>query len=201
MIDTGQILRIRIKDGANTAFIAWQKMLQAEITSAKGFVSLEIFPPHDTQKQEWIIIQHFDNTANLEAWLHSNKRKHLLEDADSLVSSYESHRVTSPYDNWFSQGPKENWLLIWKQTMLILLVLFPIVMLEIRYLMPLLCNLNTSLATFIGNVISVSLITWPCMPFCLSFLNWWLQPSNTKNHILGTLLVLMLYVIEIAIFW
>ena len=141
MIDTGQILRIRIKDGANTAFIAWQKMLQAEITSAKGFVSLEIFPPHDTQKQEWIIIQHFDNTANLEAWLHSNKRKHLLEDADSLVSSYESHRVTSPYDNWFSQGPKENWLLIWKQTMLILLVLFPIVMLEIRYLMPLLCNL------------------------------------------------------------
>ncbi|MCE5294675.1 MAG: hypothetical protein LLF94_08695 [Chlamydiales bacterium] len=201
MIDTGQILRIRIKDGANGAFTAWQEKLRGEITTSTGFVSLEIFSPQESKKPEWIIIQHFDNSSNLEAWLHSSKRKNLIKDAESLVSSYESHRVTSPYDNWFSQGPKENWLLIWKQTMLILLVLFPIVMLEIRFLMPLLGNLNTSLATFIGNIISVSLITWPCMPFCLSFLNWWLEPSSTKNHILGTLLVLALYAAEIAIFW
>jgi len=42
------------------------------------------------------------------------------------------------------------------------------------------------------------------MPLAIYALGWWLVPepqNKTKNTILGTLLVLSFYVIEIAIFW
>ena len=54
--------------------------------------------------------------------------------------------------------------------MLVILMLFPIVMLEIRFLSPLLKGVNTSPATFIGNVISVFLLAWLFMPIAIALM-------------------------------
>jgi len=92
----------------------------------------------------------------------------------------------------------------WKLSMLVLLILFPIVMLEFRYLNPFLQNLNISFATFIGNIISVSLIAWPFMPLAIWLLGWWLFPKGTshlKITFLGVLLLLILYFLEVWFFW
>ncbi len=62
--------------------------------------------------------------------------------------------------------------------MLVVLVLFPIVMLELRFLSPLLGGLNSSVSMFIGNVISVALIAWPFMPLVVGPMNWWLLPKK-----------------------
>lgn len=92
---------------------------------------------------------------------------------------------------------------VWKQMMIVLLMLFPIVMLELIFLSPYLSTLHFSLATFIGNAISVALLSWPFMSIAIYCLNWWLTPINmtTGKSIAGALLVIGLYVIEVVFFW
>jgi len=76
--------------------------------------------------------------------------------------------------------------------------------LELKYLLPRLTDLNSSLATFIGNSISVTLISWPMMPIAILFLGWWLAPKPEKRlqaTLWGTIFIILLYLAEIALFW
>lgn len=113
--------------------------------------------------------------------------------------------MISPYAGWFASIAKTGELpSIWKQTMIVLLVLFPIVMLELKYLSPWTASLNAALGTFIGNAVSVTLIAWPVMPIAIWLLGWWLMPRAKGRQlitIVGTLLVVLFYLIELIIFW
>lgn len=153
----------------------------------------------------WITLLQFDTPKNLDRWLNSAERQQVLNEAKPLIVSIESHRMISPYAGWFAPLAKTGEMPpVWKQTMIILLVLFPIVMLELKYLSRLTAGLNISLATFIGNAISVTLISWPMMPIAIFFLGWWLVPQSEKRlraTIVGTLIMILMYLVEIAIFW
>jgi uncharacterized protein len=123
-----------------------------------------------------------------------------------LISSIESHRIYSPFAGWFKslQETAGELPAAWKQTMIVLLVLYPIVMLELKYLNPFLTGLNPSLGMFIGNAISASLVSWPLVPIAIYFLKWWLVPKDPhrlRDTLLGTVVVLVLYIIEVAVFW
>jgi antibiotic biosynthesis monooxygenase (ABM) superfamily enzyme len=86
----------------------------------------------------------------------------------------------------------------------VLLGLFPIVMLEARFLNPRLASLNFSLGMFIGNVLSVAATTYLTMPLFIKALKWWLLPvpdAPKSVHWKGTLLVFALYALSVAIFW
>jgi antibiotic biosynthesis monooxygenase (ABM) superfamily enzyme len=92
---------------------------------------------------------------------------------------------------------------VWKEAMLVLLVLYPIVMVEFKFLFPAIQDLPLAISTFISLVISVTLITWPMMPLAVKFLGWWLSPKGNKRFTnwIGTGVVLGLYLLEILFFW
>ena len=92
---------------------------------------------------------------------------------------------------------------IWKTAALILLTLFPVVTLELRFLNPPLATLNPAIRTFIGNAISVALTTWPLMPLAIWGFHAWLFPENQPRWLVTIMpLVLVLcYLIEIAVLW
>jgi antibiotic biosynthesis monooxygenase (ABM) superfamily enzyme len=87
--------------------------------------------------------------------------------------------------------------------MVVLLVLFPIVMLEMRFLNPWLASLHPSPATFIGNALSVALLTFPLMPIALWALDPWLalSPGQKQKNFFGYLFMAFLYILEVAFFW
>lgn len=180
------------------------KIHQAE-AKFPGFKGVYMQSPNQSGGINWITMLRFDTVENLDRWLHSSERQEILNEAKSLITSLESHRMMSPYAGWFSSLTKEGKPpSVWKQTMLVLLVLFPIVMLELKYLSTFTASLNISLATFIGNAISVTLIAWPMMPIVIWFLGWWLKPASSSSlqiNLLGILFVLFLYLVEIIIFW
>lgn len=186
------------------AYCEWiAKIHQAE-AKFPGFRGVYVQSPSQSHGVNWITLLQFDTPENLDRWLNSRERQKVLEEATPLISLLESHRVISSYAGWFASIAKIGGLPpVWKQTMIVLLVLFPIVMLELKYLSPLIKELNSSLATFIGNAISVTLISWPLMPLTLLSLSWWLSPKSNRHlvTITGTVLVVLLYFIEIAIFW
>lgn len=187
------------------AYRDWAAKIHQAEASFPGFRGVYVQSPKERGEGHWITLLQFDTRENLDNWLKSPERNELLKESSVLISSMESHRVISPYAGWFASIAKVGVLPpVWKQTMLVLLVLFPIVMLELKYLSPLTAGLNFSLGTFIANAISVSLISFPMMPIALYFLGWWLLPDSRKRlqwTIFGAAIVIVLYLLEIAFFW
>lgn len=183
----------------------WLAKIHRAEAKSPGFRGVYVQAPNQTENRKWISFLQFDTQKNLEGWLSSSERKALLEISTTLINSIESHRLASPYGGWFSSlKSREKQVSIWKQTMIVLLALFPLVMLELRFLSPLLAPLNNSLAIFISNTVSVTLLAWPLIPFCIKYLGWWLAPkkqNHLKTTILGTLFVGLLYILEISLFW
>lgn len=188
------------KDSDYRKWIAKIHQVEAKFPGFQG-----VYVQAPIEGHNWITLLQFDTVENLDRWLFSSERQQLLEESQSLITSLDSHRVMSAYSGWFSSLHQSNVVPpVWKQTMIVLLVLFPIVMVELKWLSPLLAGLDASLATFIGNAISVTLISWPMMPIAIWFLGWWLLPKTDKYWLFslaGTAIMLVLYLVEVVFFW
>lgn len=197
-----EVFVTRIAPDKEKAYRDWiSKIHQAE-AKFPGFRGMYLQSPKSGEGENWITLLQFDTQENLERWLSSSERKKILDEAETLILSFEKHRVISPYAGWFSSIAKQGEIPSpWKQSMIVLLLLFPIVMLEGKYLTLLTSGLNPSLAMFISNAISVSLLAWPFVPWAIKCLRWWLQPSSALITFFGFLLILVLYLLEIALFW
>lgn len=200
-----EVFVTQVNPGRENAYREWIAKIHQVEAKFPGFRGVYVQAPSKGQGVNWITLLQFDTPENLDCWLSSSERKEVLKQSKQLIASLESHRVISPYAGWFASIAKDGEMpSVWKQTMIVLLVLFPIVMLELKFLSPLIANLNSSLATFIGNAISVTLIAWPAMPIAIFFLGWWLSPKGNNQQrttIFGSGLLILLYLLEIAIFW
>lgn len=195
-----EVFVTEVVPGKEQDFRKWLAKIHQAEASFPGFKGTYVQAPKEGKS--WVTFLQFDNRENLENWLTSPLRQTILDESNPCIKSLESHFIVSPYAGWFSTLLKEGYIpAVWKQTMLVLLVLFPLVMLELKYLSPWLFSLNKSLATFIGNTISVLFIAWPMMPIALWFLGWWMSSSKFFTSLVGTGLVLLLYFLEILFFW
>jgi uncharacterized protein len=87
--------------------------------------------------------------------------------------------------------------------MVVLLTLYPVVMLELLYLSPLLQALNLAVATFIGNLLSVAALTWLLVPWANRAFSWWLRPTHSVSPRLeaaGVALIIGLYALFVVVF-
>jgi len=200
-----EVFITNVSKGKEEIYKEWiAKVHQIEV-QFPGFKGVYVQSPSQSSGQNWLTFLQFDSRQNLDLWLASPERKNLLMESEPLISSLESHRVISPYSNWFSgidKGGEQP--SVWKQTMVVLLVLFPIVMLQFKFLVLLTKGWDISLATFLGNAISVALISWPLMPIAIKCLRWWLLPKGPNSQaitLLGTLFMFFLYALEVAYFW
>lgn len=199
-----EVFVTQVSPDKEKAYREWIAKIHRAEAKFTGFRGVYVQAPTQGKSRHWITLLQFDTPENLDRWLTSPERLEVLESSKELIESIESHRVISPYAGWFSSLSEGASASVWKQTMLVLLVLFPIVMFELKFLSPLIAPLNMSVGTFIGNAISVTLIAWPMMPVAIWFLGWWLLPEaekNTRLTLIGTFLVIGLYLIEILLFW
>lgn len=200
-----EVFVTKVNPKKNRAFRAWEAKIQKAESKFEGYQGVYIQAPANMLEQgNWITMLRFDNAKNLNRWLESDERREILKEGEPLFEELQSHQVVSPFAGWFAGLTKAGGEApaIWKETMLVLLVLFPLVLLEMKFLVPHIGNLGVALATFIGNAISVSLVSWPMMPVAIYFLGWWLQPNpeqRTQTNILGFVVVLFLYLLEIVI--
>src|SRR5262249_27994435 len=154
----------------------------------------------------WTTLMRFDTAEHLDKWLKSPERAALVREAEPLVEYTHLQQMGTSFPGWFPTDPKTgkgppNW----KAAMLVLLGLFPIVMLEAKFLSPQLAGVNSSLGMFIGNVISVGLTTYLTMPLFIKTFGWWLFPKSEASKVAinaaGTAVIFLLYAIEVAALW
>jgi antibiotic biosynthesis monooxygenase (ABM) superfamily enzyme len=199
-----EVITTYVRPGREYEYQAWAERIHKAEAQFPGYRGGFLQPPASERQHCWTTLVRFAAADQLDAWLNSDERNRLLQEHNALVESWEHHRLPSSFAGWFA-GVSESGVApaVWKQSMLVILVLFPIVMLELRYLSPLLTRLNSSPATFVANVISVTLLAWPFMPLVIGRMKWWLVPEKNDPAWLrtaGVALILAIYAIEIALF-
>jgi uncharacterized protein len=194
-----------VKPGQEAEYRECERNFQSAQVKYPGYRGAYIQPPTTGTAGIWTTLIRFDSPDSLDNWFSSKERKMLLEKSEQVVSSTDYQMVNTSFPGWFpSQSEGRKGPPNWKAAMLILLGLYPIVILEIRFLMPMLHEVKPALANFAGNILSCALTTWVTMPICIKLFNSWLFPSaNTPKwmNAAGIIILVCLYAAEIALLW
>jgi antibiotic biosynthesis monooxygenase (ABM) superfamily enzyme len=97
---------------------------------APGFQGYRFEPPIPGVQDHWLAILRFDTEATLQAWLNSPERQKLLREAAPFTEEFHARIARTGFDQWF-QVPTAGLPPVpaWKQNMLVLLMLYPVVFL------------------------------------------------------------------------
>ena len=197
-----EVIITQVKPGREAAYRDWETRIQQAQSKFPGYRGSYVQPPVSGELG-WTTLMRFDTADQLDTWLKSPERAALVKESESLVDYAHLQRMGTSFPGWFPTDPKTgkgppNW----KAGMLVLLGLFPIVMLETRFLK---LPVNPSLGMFIGNVISVAMTTYLTMPPFIKIFRWWLFPKSNASKVAvnaaGTAVIFLLYAITIAALW
>ncbi len=200
-----QVILSKIKPGMEDSYREWSVRIQQAQAQYPGYRGTYIQPPASGEAGNWTTMLRYDTSAHLENWLAAPERAELLRESKAYIENEELMRLRTSFPGWVpispitGKGPPD-----WKTAILVMLGLYPIVVLEIRFLSPHLTSLNPALATFIGNVGSVAATSFITMPLFVRSFGWWLftgENSSKSRGPIGVALLIALFAIEIALLW
>jgi antibiotic biosynthesis monooxygenase (ABM) superfamily enzyme len=205
--DVTEVIFSKVKRGMGDRFREWAARIQTAQARYPGYRGIYLQPPAGGDAGHWTSILRYDTAGQLEAWMNSPERRALLAEEREFLESEELMRIATAFPGWVpidpmtGDGPPN-----WKAAMLVLLGLFPIVMLEMKFLSPVLAawGLYASLGTFVGNAISVALTSFFTMPWCVSWFGWWLFPKGPEASAItarGVGIISLLYAVEVIVLW
>ncbi|MDI4664107.1 antibiotic biosynthesis monooxygenase [Xanthobacter autotrophicus] len=196
------VIATRLKSGQEAAYRAWEQRMTMLQSRAPGFEGYRLEAPIPGVQEDFLAILRFDTQEHLEAWLGSPQRRAMLEEARAFIEEFHARTVRTGFEQWFS-APRGKAPPPWKQSMLVLLALYPVVFLFGHLVqIPLLmgeAGLPFAVALFIGNAVSVLLLT-RLVPWVSRRFDWWLQSPAPRTDALGAGVILAFYAVLIAVF-
>lgn len=201
------IMSTRVKAGCEAAYRAWEQKIAVAQTAARGLVGYRFEPPIEGVQADWLTILRFDTQENLQAWMDSHARKALLAEAETLTEGFHYRVTRSGFDQWFplaaggTHGPP-----VWKQNMVVLLMLFPVVFLFGYFVQtPILqqrLGLPFAVALLVGNIVGIVLLN-SLVPWASRRFDWWLSPAGAapSRSVAGAAVIAALLILLAAVFW
>jgi uncharacterized protein len=202
------VISTRLKPGQQDAFLCWHQRVAVAQAKFEGFEGYKLEPPISGVQDDWVTILRFDSPSHLQAWLNSEQRKQLLQEAAAFSVETHTRNVRNGFETWFpsTDGHQQSPPAGWKMNMLVLLTLYPTVFLFSLWVQtPLLIGKGMPLwlAFFLGNAFSTALLGWVLVPLTGKLFDWWLSPSErSPNRVTwaGAGLVLFLYAVCLLVF-
>jgi antibiotic biosynthesis monooxygenase (ABM) superfamily enzyme len=199
------VVSTRVKAGQEEAFRTWQRQIAAVEAGFPGYQGYKLVPPVPGVQDDWLTILRFDTEEHLQAWLSSPQRQQLLKEGEAFTAESHMRTVRTGFDAWFKLGSGAVPPPAWKQNMLVLLALYPVVFLFGLWVsQPILVDrLGTPfwLALFIGNIASV-LLLGQIVPRVSHRFNWWINPAGdpTRVNLTGVAVIVALYGLFLLLF-
>jgi antibiotic biosynthesis monooxygenase (ABM) superfamily enzyme len=200
------VISHKVRPGREQDFLRWQDRIEKAQEEFPGFMGFELFKPVPGIQDNWVTVVRFAARENLDEWLGSDVRKELLDEGRECVVSYDVRKIRSSFSGWFrfgegEEGPPPRW----KQTMSVVLPLYPTVMILNLTLGKGLTAAKAPgyIALFISNVVTVSLLTWVLMPLINKFFAFWLVRGRTNSSIAnvgGTAIIVLSSLLFITVF-
>lgn len=198
------VIATRIKPGMEAAYRKWERRVAAAQSKSPGFQGYRFEPPIAGVQEDFVAILRFDSEAHLETWMSSPERARLLEEGKPLTEEFHSRVIRSGFEQWFPTGPGGSKPAVWKQNMLVLVMLYPVVFLFGLFVqVPILIGafgFPFALALFIGNAVSVVSLNW-LAPWISRQFDWWLDARDEATLTRGAAIIGAVWVAMILLFW
>jgi antibiotic biosynthesis monooxygenase (ABM) superfamily enzyme len=201
------VISTRIKPGQTEAYRKWERKIAAAQARSPGFQGYRFEPPVPGVQDDWLVILCFDSEANLQRWLDSPERRKLLEEATAFTDEFHTRIVRTGFDQWFQVGkPEAPPPPGWKQNMIVLMMLYPLVFLITAWLEhPLLVGrweMPHWSALFVDNTVGVILLSL-IVPWVSGRLDWWLHSPghSARREVAGVAFILGFYALSLLATW
>lgn len=194
------LVSTRVPVDQTERFRCWQNEFLEVQKAAPGYLGTD----YSEVGHLWTIAVRFDSQDNANLFLESPERAAMLAKMESPL--HGQRRLVLDFGGWFEALPSGAGRPPgWKQMLSVLIAIYPIVILTMRFVEPPLAGLHTSLPLVVlrGNVLSCCLLTWVVMPRLTGALSFWLQPAEGQPswwERAGTALVLLVLLLEVAVF-
>jgi hypothetical protein len=197
------VISTRVKPGQEAAYRAWEQRIAAAQSQAPGFLGYRLEPPIPGIQEDWLALLKFETDDHLQAWLASPERAGLVAEAGPFTEEFHTRVARTGFDQWFGVLGDSAPTPAWKQNMIVLLLLYPVVFLfgtfvQVPFLMGS-AHIPFATALFLGNVVSIILLNY-LVPWTSRRLGWWLQPRGQRSGLTGTAMVVALYGVMVVIF-
>ena len=200
------VISTRVKPGQEATYRKWEQRIAAVQARSPGFQGYRFEPPFPGVQDDWLAILRFDTEAHLQGWLDSPERQSLLKESEAFTEEVHARVVRTGFDQWFPVGAPGTAPAAWKQNMIVLLLIYPIVFLFGMWVQtPILmkqAHVPFFAALFIGNIVSVLLLNW-LVPWTSLRLDWWLRPTGQdgkRTALAGAALMVSLYALCLLAF-
>ncbi len=196
--DVTEAISTTIKPGMEAEYRKWLGRVQRVQAGFPGYRGQLVQSPSEEKPRCWTTLLRFDTPANLDNWLNSPARMDLVRESEPMIESTSRNRLPTAF-GWFptANTPAHS---VWKETMVVQLTLFPMVILEIHYLNAHLSALPPTLASFLSISLTVAGVSYVGMPLAFATLGWWLLPRADAPkwfNATGYLLMVALYAAEV----
>lgn len=184
-------------------FMEWQRGISAAAADAPGFKGTDIFPPNDSQRNEWVVVIHFQDDRSLHQWLDSPIRAQWVDKLRAKAGAFELKALPGGFGPWFAGqaqlGTKPP--PPWKMVVTVLLGLYPTVMLLSLFPGPFLSPLGFAFAMLISNALSVSILQWVVMPVLTRVIAPWLNANSPRQRAfsIGGLVAILCLLVVLAV--
>lgn len=86
------VTQTRVRAECSGDFALWQQKVNDLVAGLPGFVGQEVLPPSPPAQPDWVIIQRFTSVDAARAWIGSEERGRLVEQAQPwLLGSDDVH--------------------------------------------------------------------------------------------------------------
>lgn len=202
------VIAYRIKLEELEHFTHWRKEMQETARTFDGYLGTEYYEGLHEDKPEHISVLRFASRPELDAWINSPERAAMLEKAKPFVEDQGFHlrRVNTGFEAWFdteapgSSTPPSRW----RQALMVLSVLGPLIILQQMYFFPLVADWPKSLAIYVGLAINLALMSWVLMPYVTSLMGFWLRPCKTagwKTELAGLGIIVGAIILMLLLCW
>jgi uncharacterized protein len=199
------IVSSSVSDGLEAEFHAAHGRLTKVASEFSGYEGTAVFPPGASG--EWRSLIRFRTEPQLAAWLRSPQRNEVLPPVrSSLTQDFSVFAQTTPLGTTVRRvNGKTAMTPSWKTAMLLLMVLYPMVMLQSKFVAPVIGKLGADpwLSVWLGQVVSVALMQWWLMPTVSSWCRRWLDPVDgavARVSLRGAVVAVIVYAASLTVF-
>ena len=199
------IVSSSVSGGMEANFQAAHIRLTVAASQFSGYEGTAVFPPGVLGK--WMSIILFRTEPQLSAWLRSPQRTEVLPPVRShLTKDFSVFATTTPLGTTVRNvDGKTEMTPSWKTAMLLLMVLYPMVMLQSKFVAPVIGKLGAQpwLSVWLSQVASVALMQWWLMPTVASWCHRWLDPvdgADLRISLRGAVVAVIVYAASLTVF-
>ncbi|MEO8205285.1 MAG: antibiotic biosynthesis monooxygenase [Chthoniobacterales bacterium] len=172
------VFSYKVRKGFEAEFLKWRRRIVEEGSTWEGYVGVETFDTFDSLNPEFVSVVRYDSREHLDAWLDSKERAKLMKEMRPLTNAFRVRRIGTGFEGWFEYSDDNTQPPVaWRQGLVVLSGLFPVIMTLRELLMPLFSALPFPVAFLILLTIDVAILTYFLMPHYSRFMNFWLRPG------------------------